>query len=360
MSDTPTPADLLRQSGEEEQERERNRERFARERQLSKAKRTVSEWKKHAKLLERDLELAEARIDTMLSLRDSGDPVVIKPRKKSGKGEATAWVLASDWHVEENVRPEQVNALNAFTLDIAGRRITRYYENVAVEIEVNRQRADIPIIVHPLMGDFFSGHIHEDLVEVTELSPTESVKWLVRRIEWGIRYLLERTDPKRLIIPCCIGNHGRLTKKPRVSTAQKQSLEWLMYQWIADKFEHEKQVEFRIAEGYHLIVDCHGVLLRVHHGDWMNYQGGIGGLSVPLLKAIAQWDTSIRADIDVLGHWHQFRDYGKAVVNGPLIGWSPFSIKIKATWEPPSQGFFLIDAEYRRKTMCTPIFVEAA
>jgi hypothetical protein len=278
--------------------------------------------------------------------------------KKSGKGEATAWALAGDWHVEENVRPEQVNGLNEFSLDIADRRIERYYQNVLRLLEINRNGAEISTIVHALLGDFFSGHIHEDLVEVTELSPTESVKWLVRRLEGGIRLLLDHADPKRLIVPCVIGNHSRLTKKPRVATAHKHSLEWLMYQWLADRFEHEKQVEFRIAEGYHLPVICHGFHVRVHHGDWMRYQGGIGGLSIPLLKAIAQWDKAIRADLDVIAHWHQWCDYGKAVVNGALIGWTPFAAKVKATYEPPSQGFFLIDAEHRRKTMVTPVFLE--
>jgi hypothetical protein len=350
--------DLVDQQGDAEDGRDENRDKLNQERRIAKARKTTREWRQYARGLERDLELAEARIEAMLSLRDAGDPIVVKSRKKSGKGEATAWPLAGDWHAEENVRPEQVNGLNRFNLEIADKRITKFYQNVALVLEINRHGVDIPTIIHPLLGDFFSGHIHEDLAEITELSPTESVKWLVRRLEGGIRYLLDQADPKRLILPCTIGNHSRTTKKPRVSTAQKHSLEWLMYHWLADRFEHEKEVEFTIAEGYHLMVDCHGLQMRIHHGDWMNYQGGIGGLSIPLLKAIAQWDTSIRADIDVIAHWHQFRDYGKAVVNGSLIGWSPYSIKIKAAFEPPTQAFFLVDAEHRRKTMCTPIFLE--
>jgi hypothetical protein len=334
------------------------REVVRQKRKLSKATKTAFEWKSIAKQLERELDAAEARLDTMLALQDAGKPIEIRARKRSGKNEATAWVLAGDWHVEEEVLPETVNGLNEFNLAIADKRIERYYQNIARVMEINRHGAEIGTIVHPLLGDFFSGHIHEDLVEVAQLSPTQSVQWLVRRIEGGIRFLLDETDPKHLIIPCCIGNHSRTTARPRIATAQDHSLEWLMYHWLADRFEHEKQVQFKIASGYHLMVDCHEMLVRVHHGDWVRYHGGIGGLSIPLLKAIAQWDKAIRADLDVIAHWHQFCDYSKAIVNGSLIGWNAFASKIKASYEPPSQGYFLIDAEHRRKTMVTPIFLE--
>jgi hypothetical protein len=332
-------------------------------RQARKSLRTSREWKARALASEGLLELAEARIESYLAIeelhkdRRASSPIVIKPRKKSGKNEATAWAIASDWHIDEWVRPEQVNGLNAYSLQIAKARVDRFFHNSLRLIEIQRAGADIRELVLVLGGDFYSGHIHEDLVEITALSPTQSVERVGEWIEEGIRFYLEHGNFDRIRIPCVIGNHSRTTKKPRISTAQAHSLEWLMYRFLAKVFANEPRVQFDIAEGYHLMVDCYGVKVRVHHGDWLNYQGGVGGLLIPLGKALSKWNEALPADLDVLGHWHTYFDLPRIVVNSSLIGYSPYSIKIKAGFEPPTQSFFLIDAEHRRKTVSAPILV---
>ncbi|HEU4428066.1 MAG TPA: hypothetical protein VFT98_04900 [Myxococcota bacterium] len=278
--------------------------------------------------------------------------------KKSGRGEATAFALASDWHVEERVERASVNGLNEHSLAIADRKIDSYYRHVVDLLRLNRGGVEIRTLVHPLLGDFFSGHIHEDLVEVTELSPTQAVIWLEQRISAGIRYLLEHGDLERIVVPCTIGNHGRTTKKPRIATAMRHSYEWLLYQHLRGAFSSERRVEFRIADGYHLVLDCHGLTVRLHHGDAVRYAGGVGGLTIPLNKAMSAWDKALRADLDCFGHWHQLLWLPRAVGNGSLIGYGSFSVWIKADYEPAAQAFFLIDAQHRRRTMQTPIWLE--
>ena len=86
----------------------------------------------------------------------------------------------------------------------------------------------------------------------------------------------------------------------------------------------------------------------------MRYGGGVGGLTIPVNKAIAQWDKLHQVDLDVFGHFHQFMDGGKFISNGSLIGYNAYAMSIKAGFEPPKQAMFLIDKK-RFKTFVAPI-----
>lgn len=326
----------------------------------AKARRSATEWKNTALRLQADLEAAERRLEIMTALRErtAEKPYEIKSRKKSGTGEATAVALASDWHPEEIVTLAATNGLNEHNLEIADRKIRAYFEHVVKLIQHSRQGSEIRSLVLALLGDFMSGHIHEDLVEITALSPTETSLWVQQRIEAGIRYLLENADLREIVIPCCIGNHGRTTKQPRITTAIKHSYEWLIYKNLENTFRNERSVRFEVAKGYHVFLRVHEMTMRFHHGDAIMGNGGVGGITIPVNKALAQWDKAIKADMDCMGHHHQEIVLPRAVMNGSLIGWNPFGNWIKAAFEKPSQTFFLMSAERRRRTAIFPIFLE--
>jgi hypothetical protein len=111
-----------------------------------------------------------------------------------------------------------------------------------------------------------------------------------------------------------------------------------------------------VSDGYHLLLDLYGKTLRIHHGDGLQYQGGIGGLTIPVEKAIASWNKGVPADLDIFGHWHQSQQNPKWICNGSLIGYNAYSVVIKAPYEPPSQTGFIFDKRYGR-TITFPIFV---
>ena len=99
-------------------------------------------------------------------------------------------------------------------------------------------------------------------------------------------------------------------------------------------------------------------MLRFHHGDAIRYEGGVGGLTIPANKAIAQSNKSRTAYLDIFGHYHQMLDGGKFVSNGSLIGYNPYAIRIKASYEEPKQVFFLMERD-KGKTAVYPIFVSS-
>jgi hypothetical protein len=72
-----------------------------------------------------------------------------------------------------------------------------------------------------------------------------------------------------------------------------------------------------------------------------------------LNKAIGQWNKGIRADIDFLGHWHQFKDFGNAIVNGSMIGFNASLCQLKPTTKSLRQAFCLIEKDWG-KTLVQP------
>lgn len=282
----------------------------------------------------------------------------ITPREKSGMREMTAVALASDWHVEERVTAESVAGRNEYNLEIASQRVDRFFQAIAWHIEHQRgsERIAIRDLVLWLGGDLMSGYIHEELVEGNQLSPTQTILWLIPRLEGGIRGLLKRLELESIVVPCSFGNHGRTTTKSRVSTGYANSYEWLMYNDLAARLRDEKRVRFEITASAHQYVRVYDQVVHFHHGDSLSYQGGVGGIGIPLLKAVPQWDRTMQADVHCIGHFHQLRDYGRAVVNGSLIGFGPYSQHIRAEFEEPQQALFYLDSK-RGKTMLTQLWV---
>lgn len=307
------------------------------------AKQRATQNAKKLRVIAKELVRAEKELEALKGVKGV-ETHSIKGSKSFNKSEATAILLASDWHYEENVKLSQTNGLNEFNRTIAKERIEKLFKVVAKLIEVHQKEYSIDNFVLALMGDFISGSIHDDLKEGNEIQPTQAIYEVQCLIASGIEYMLKNSNVN-LIIPCSSGNHGRITDKTRVSTAYGNSLEFLMYRTLRDYFKNEKRVKFIINDSYLTYMDIYDYKIRFHHGDAMRYGGGIGGLFIPAFKAISQWDKQIRADWTFFGHFHQLKDGGNFVSNGSLIGFSPYAIRIKADYEKPKQAFLILDKE---------------
>lgn len=329
------------------------------ERRLHRMQAQVREAKAVEKRLLDQIEEVEARHDFIAAAKEPTPIFSIKPRSRK-LNQAAGLLVASDWHVGEQVDPLTINGLNTYTPDIAEARAKQFFENGLRLVEIQRAGTDIKVAVLALLGDMITGYIHEELVETNPLSPTEEVLLVKKLLISGIDFLLENGQLDKIVVPCCYGNHGRTTPKRRVSSGAKNSFEWLLYRILEDHYAGEDRVEFVVADGSHVYLEVFGYVVRFHHGDDVRYQGGVGGLSIPLRKACDSWDSFKEADLTVIGHWHQLVDYGFALVNGSLIGYGPYALSIKARFEVPQQAFALIDKSRRRKTVVAPILVEAA
>lgn len=301
------------------------------------------------------LEESRKERDVALALSKQRLTVYKMPPAESDKdSEATAFAVAGDWHSEETVLGKTVNGLNEFNLDVADHRIGRFFRSTLKLIEIQRHGIPIRNLVLNLLGDMMTGYIHEELQEMNGLSPTETVLWLRKRIVSGIKMLKDEGKFDRITVTCNYGNHGRNTKKTRHATGAANSYEWMMYQVLKDDLP---EVQWVIADGYFIFLEVYGRVFRIHHGDNIQYQGGIGGLTIPCEKAIASWNKSNPVYCDIFGHHHTAMQNPRWVSNGSLIGYGPYSLAIKAGYEPPQQTLFLVDSK-RGRTGTFPIFLE--
>lgn len=319
---------------------------------MARTKGNVTNKKYREALLE--IEQLKAEQEAILRLQETPQVVTFKKRQNGGS-DATAFIIASDWHIEERVRPSDVSGLNEFNLDVANERINRFFPNALKLLEISQKESRIDNVVLALLGDFISGSIHDELMENNLLLPADAIWKVQNYLVGGIQFLLNNSDVN-LTIVCHGGNHGRMTKKIHHATEQGNSLEVFMYRNIANLFKDNPRVDFIIAEGYHTYVEAYDYTVRLHHGHNLRYGGGVGGIFIPVNKAIAQWNKGRHADLDVFGHFHQFKDGGNFICNGSLIGYNAFALSIKADYEKPKQAFFLIDKKMG-KTIVAPIWL---
>ena len=291
-------------------------------------------------------------------VEEVGQPIIspIKKKDKQGGTEATIFMTASDWHVEEIVDPETVNFLNEYNPEIAKKRAEKFFKGGQRLFEIVSRDVKATTIVMPMLGDFITNDIHDEMAENNAMLPMDAMIYAQNLFASGIAFLLEHTDCK-IVIPCHSGNHGRTTRQVHVSTEHGHSLEYFMYKNLENLFAEEERIEFFVTTGYHSYLPVYDITVRMHHGHAIKYGGGVGGIFIPTYKAIAQWNKAKHADIDFFGHFHQMKDGGNFVSNGSLIGYNAYALRIKADYEPPRQTFCVIDSK-RGKTFTCPIFVD--
>lgn len=286
-----------------------------------------------ARILEMEAAKRHAKFTKLLS----------KPGAKS-----SPIVVLNDWHSEEKVDPDTVGGLNKFNLEIAAKRIRHVFQKIPILLDslgpffggLNEQ------LILALLGDMITGYIHPELRESNYLSPGEALLFVQDQLCEGIDFLLREKVAKTLLLPCVDGNHGRTTEKMRVSTRHENSNEWLLYHQLAKLYRHEPRIAFKIDKDIHNIVPVQGRKVRFQHGDAISYQGGVGGISIPVNKAIAAWNISERVDLDVFAHWHQSIQTEWWVCCNCLIGPTAYARKIKAAFSKPAQTLIVMSKEH--------------
>jgi len=278
--------------------------------------------------------------------------VIKLARGNPNTSQATAIVMASDWHCEEVVKPTTVQGRNKYNPDIAQERADRMWQKTVMLTERQRFDTKVDNLVLVLGGDYICGSIHEELLENNAMPPMEAILFAQDLLDSGIRFLKENGNFKRIVVICKDGNHGRGTAKIRHATRAGNSLEWAMYQNLAKRHQ---DIEWVIEDSYLTYYKVYGETLRVHHGDAIRYIGGVGGLEVPMKRAYYQWNMTEQADINCMGHYHCYMP-GYNTVNGSLIGYNAYAAANKFAYQPPMQAFLLVDSK-RGITTHAPILV---
>ncbi len=277
--------------------------------------------------------------------------------KSSKVSEAVAMGLLSDLHSEERVDKHTVNNLNEYNPDICKRRVHNYFVNLRKLTQKERQDVTIKRVVVALLGDNIHGDIHEEYKQTNYMTPIEASLFITELFITGIDYLLQDEKLEVLDLVCSVGNHSRTTLKPYTNDEAKMSYEYGIYKSLARHYKDNSRVNFIIEESYFTYMTIYGKVIRFSHGHNVKYGGGIGGLTVPLIKYIHRVNEQIKADLDCMGHFHTRFNLPNALMNGSIVGFDGYALKIGARPERPMQTFQLIDS-IRGFTVNTPILVD--
>jgi len=316
--------------------------------ELRRERAETKKWKRSYSEALKRIEEMGVQQEVIDSLPTVQAPVPIIPAKGDSADEAVAVFMTSDWHIEEQVDPHTIEGRNEFNPEIASRRLRKMWKSALKVIDKERRLSTIDECIVAVLGDLITGYIHDELVESNFLSPTQALELAQDELVAGLTFFADHGKFKKIHVLCCVGNHGRTTQKRRVSTANQNSYEWFMYRQVAKWFQNDDRFDFSVAGGYHLSQDVLGTNLRYHHGEYVRYGGGVGGLTIPFNKAVQGWNKNNPkpADFDLMGHYHSLHFLPDGIINGSVIGWNAFANSLKARFEEPQQALFLVAKDH--------------
>lgn len=311
--------------------------------------RTVQEYQKLSDAYDIALNLKTSNVNRSIPKIDIN--------KKSGN-EATAIVQISDGHFGKVIVPSTVNGLNEYNPDIAKKRMQHCAENTMKLIKKEREDVKIDNLVLILGGDFLeNSQLHNHSEMTTSMSPMEETLFSREILHKYIKTVCEYGNFKKIAIACTRGNHSRITHRMVASVDYRMNYETILYSILKDDFSKEA-IEWTIPDSEVAEVEVYGKMLRVVHGHQIKFQGGVGGLTVPLNKYVMRMDQINKAFYNFVHHYHNLSyPTVRTTVNGSIVGYDPYAMSIGCSYEPPMQSFQLLDSKWGM-TIKAPIFCD--
>lgn len=307
---------------------------------------TVDELQRTIDLL--DL-VAEAKVNV---------PTWLTTKPSSRKKHATLALLLSDTHFDEVVNPEEVGFLNKYDRRIAELRLQTWAENSVKLARHYLAGITYDGVVLMLGGDTFSGDIHEELAQTNADTILGSVLHWAEQLSAVINMLAGEFGKVHVVaVP---GNHGRLSRKPRMKLRAKTNMDWLLAKMIERSFLLDKRISFQVGENADALIKIYDQGHLLTHGDQVNGGGGIGGIWPPIMRMRArkaQRAMEINEPFQTLwmGHWHQLIQTPGIIVNGSLKGTDEYAWLNNFGHEVPQQALAVVTPEHG-VTMQAPVF----
>lgn len=276
------------------------------------------------------------------------------------KKHATLTLLLSDTHFDEVVDPLEIGGLNAYNRRIAEQRLQAWTENAIRMARHYLSGVTYDGVVAMLGGDIFSGDIHDELKESNETVILDSLLHWSEQIAAALGTLADEFG--KVHVPCVVGNHGRLSRKPRMKQRAKTNLDWLLGKMVERHYAKDRRFTFDISENADTIVPIYGWGHLLTHGDQVNGGGGIGGIWPPVMrmrarKAQRAMEVGTPFQTMWIGHWHQYVSTPGMVINGSLKGYDEYAWINNFGFEVPQQALAVVTPEHNI-TFQAPVFCQ--
>lgn len=257
-------------------------------------------------------------------------------------------LMLSDLHFGETVFATQVNGINQYNTTIAKRRLARVVEGSIRLLRHTLAPGEFGGMVVNLGGDMVEGVIHDELRDTVDETVVQAVITLHDELVPALKLLAD--EFQRIHVPCVVGNHGRLDRKPRMKNGPALNFDYLLYQFLARTLQadpkYRGRITFQIPDGFDASYRVFGTRYMLTHGDSFKGGSGITGPLLPWMRGDAKTRKQYGAigmpyDVLVMGHWHQLRYLGQIIVNGSLVGFNEYALKSRFDYEPPMQALWL-------------------
>lgn len=289
------------------------------------------------------------------SSRKLKPPKWLKPPKKSAKHKGIVCSILSDSHFDEVVNPAEINFINAYSREIAEQRLRRYAERVISITRDYLTGVEIEGAVIFLGGDLVSGVIH-DMSETNEDTAAGTAIYWADQLAACLKTIADEFGSVH--VPCVVGNHGRMTMKPRTKLRARDNWDWVIYQQLARHFSADPRVSFDITDGTDVSTKIYNTTFLLSHGDQVSGGGGIGGIWPPVMRMLARKKQREQFDCLVIGHFHQLimAPAQGLIVNGSSKGYDEFASVCNFGPEVPQQALWITTPEHG-VTFSGPVFV---
>ena len=283
------------------------------------------------------------------------DAVPVKPPPAKGKS-ATPQVMVAvltDTHVGEQVFAPQMMDMNSYDYDIFNRRLSGWANQVLNLATYRRNICTIDELMVPMLGDMISGDIHEELSRTNLDNCMMQMMHTASSIAQALMFLAPHF--KTIKVPCVVGNHGRMTKKPPMKD-KYMDWDYLAYQWMAAFCANQKNIHFDIPKSFAHIVDIAGKNVLMFHGDAISGGGSSASISrmIGNMRGVIQFKQALESTIvehdgvmpgnfsDVMmGHFHRIDvmdiGTGAAYLCGTMKGGDEFALQRVQAITPPKQ-----------------------
>lgn len=254
-------------------------------------------------------------------------------------------LFLSDIHFDEVVMAEQIQGINKYNREIATKRLQHTFNTTINLLKKEIHAPKYGGIVLALGGDLLSGNIHEELAESNEAAILQSSFKLIDILIHGIDQL--KKEFGKVFIPCVVGNHGRLFKKPRAKNKVFDNYEWLIYTFIQRHYQEDPDITVLIPDGPDIVFQVHNLNILLTHGDQFKGGSGISGIFTPLMLGMyrkQQKNSIIKAPFDVMmcGHFHQLLMTPFLIINGSVKGYDEYADQQNFKPERPQQALMII------------------
>jgi hypothetical protein len=276
---------------------------------------------------------------------------------------ATVMAQATDWHLGEVVKPDEVLDLNAFNEKIAGLRVERYFRKVVELPRTYVNGVDIEGLVIPATGDLFTGEIHDELTASNYERVLQTVLNAQEPMIAGLE-MLDREYNGNVEVNCVVGNHGRMQEKPVFKGRVYDNFEWLFWSVIRDRLaDRGSDVVVNVSTSMDMNIQVYGRNYLLTHGDQFKGGTGISGAFAPLSlgahrKGKRQDIAGVPMTTMIIGHMHQLINIPGVIMGGTLKGYDEYAFGLNLPPDPDgaAQAMWITTPE-RAQTMWMPIYL---